>query len=50
MGVEGREELIPIVFFIIVWIIYIDMFYASMASPLLWEFPQSFRTIHLIVK
>jgi 4-hydroxybenzoate polyprenyltransferase len=35
MGVEGREELIPIVLFIMFWIIYIDMFYATMVSPLL---------------
>jgi hypothetical protein len=35
MGVEGREELIPIVIFIMFLIIYIDMFYVTMVSPLL---------------
>lgn len=31
-GVEGRAQLAPMVFFIISWIVYIDMFYATMDS------------------
>jgi heme O synthase-like polyprenyltransferase len=33
-GQAGRGELLPIVLFIVFWIVYIDMFYATMVGPL----------------